>query len=161
MTLPAGYTVRPATVQDAALIQAQRTAMFTDMGSDPQRLARVHGQGVAWHRRTLASGAYTGLLVQCGAEVVAGAGILWQDMPPNAQTACAVRAYLLNVYVSPAHRGQALAHTLVLLALTECRARGVDIVTLTASDAGRLTYERLGFRAQSEMKLLLTERVDA
>ena len=158
MTLPTGYTFRPAGVADAELIQVQRTAMFTDMGSDPQRLARVHEQGVAWHRRMLATGAYTGLLVQCGVEVVAGAGILWTDFPPNADTDSLVRAYLLNVYVSPPHRGQALARTLVQATLTECRARGIDIVTLTASDAGRLTYERLGFGVQPEMKLLLTEQ---
>lgn len=41
-------------------------------------------------------------------------------------------------------------------ALAECRARGVDIVTLTASDAGRPTYEALGFTPQAELKLLLT-----
>ena len=38
VTLPPGYTLRPATVHDAALIQSQRTAMFTDMGSDPAKL---------------------------------------------------------------------------------------------------------------------------
>ena len=72
-----------------------------------------------------------------------------------------MRAYLLNVYVSPPHRGRALARTLVQVALTECRKRGIDIVTLTASEAGRPTYERLGFGVQSEMKLLLTEQGDA
>ena len=157
MTLPTGYTPRPATVHDAALIQAQRTAMFTDMGSDPVKLAKVHDAGVAWHRRMLAGGGYTGLLVECGGDVVAGAGLLWKDFPPNADTDSTVRAYLLNVYVVPEHRGHALARFMVEAALDECRTRGVNTVTLTASEAGRPTYERLGFVAQSEMKLLIPE----
>ncbi|WP_240741862.1 GNAT family N-acetyltransferase [Deinococcus sp. KSM4-11] len=157
MTLSAGYTLRPAGVPDAALIQAQRTAMFTEMGSDVAGLARVHEAGVAWHRRMLASGAYTGFLIESGGEVVAGAGLLWNDFPPNADTDSLVRAYLLNVYVDPEHRGHALARRLVEAALDECRARGVNIVTLTASDAGRPTYERLGFVPQAELKLLIPE----
>lgn len=81
MTLPAGFTLRLATPADAALIQAQRDAMFVDMGSDPARLAAVHDAGVAWHARTLAAGIYTGLLIEGGGEVIAGAGILWTDLP--------------------------------------------------------------------------------
>ena len=158
MTLPPGYTLRSAGVADAQLIQAQREAMFTEMGEPVQRLERVRALGEQWLRSALAGGRYTGFLVESERQVVAGAGILWQDMPPNAQTACAVRAYLLNVYVSPEHRGQALARTLVQAALTGCRERGVDIVTLTASDAGRPTYERLGFVVQTEMNLLLSEQ---
>lgn len=160
MTLPAGFTLRPATPADAATIQAQRDAMFVDMGSDPARLAAVHDAGVAWHTRTLAAGTYTGLLVEHGegghrGEVIAGAGILWTDLPPNADTAATTRAYVLNVYVQPAQRGQRLGRALIQAALAECRVRGVDIVTLTASDAGRPTYEALGFVPQREMKLLL------
>ena len=135
--------------------------MFTEMGEPVQRLERVRALGEQWLRSALAGGRYTGFLieteqVETGHEVIAGAGLLWQDMPPNAQTEQVVRAYLLNVYVSPPHRGQALARTLVRAALTECRERGVDIVTLTASEAGRPTYERLGFVVQAEMKLLLS-----
>ncbi|WP_291430107.1 GNAT family N-acetyltransferase [Deinococcus sp.] len=155
MTLPAGFTLRLATPADAALIQSQRTAMFTDMGSDAAGLKRVYEAGAAWHARMLACGAYTGLLVESGGEVIAGVGILWTDLPPNADTDSSVRAYVLNVYVRPEHRGRRLARTLMQAALAECRARGVDIVTLTASDAGRPTYEALGFVPQREMKLLL------
>ncbi len=166
MTLPSGYILRPATVADAGLIQAQRDAMFTDMGEAPERLARVSALGTQWLRSMLASGRYGGLLVEAAREeaagtVVAGAGVLWTDMPPNADTDACVRAYLLNVYVQPQHRGQRLADTLVQTLLAACRERGVDIVTLTASDAGRPTYERLGFTPQGEMKLRLPSGVGA
>lgn len=157
MSLPPGYTLRPATPEDAGLIATQREAMFVEMGSDPARLAAVRDTGAAWHRAALENGRYLGLLLEHGGQVVAGTGILWTDFPPNADTASTARAYLLNVYVSPEHRGRRLARALVQAALAECRARDVDIVTLTASEAGRPTYEALGFRPQAEYRLLLKE----
>ena len=155
MTLSTGYTLRAATVADAALIQRQRDAMFTDMGQEPARLAQVHGVGTAWLRGALGRGQYTGVLAQAGAEVVAGAGVLWQDLPPNVDSALTVRAYVLNVYVQPDHRGRKLARRLVEHLLDECAARGVRLVSLHASEAGRSTYEALGFTPSNELRLTL------
>lgn len=155
MNLPAGYTLRRAQVNDAPLIQAQRDAMFTDMGVPPEKLSPRQQAGLDWHRRLLASGGYTGLLLEHSGQVIAGAGILWTDMPPNPDTDSSVRAYIMNVYVHPEHRGQRLAEWLMQAVLDECRARQVHIVTLTASDAGRPTYERLGFVPQAELKLVV------
>lgn len=157
MTLPPAYTLRRALPTDAELIQAQRDAMFTDMGMEPSALGRAHSGSLAWHRRMLESGSYTGFLLEHAGEVVAGVGILWQDLPPNPDTALSLRAYIMNVYVAPAHRGKALARHLMDAVLDECKARGVRIVTLTASDAGRPTYEKMGFRPQAELKLVLQD----
>lgn len=157
MTLPTSYTLRRALPADAALIQAQRDAMFTDMGAEQAGLGRAHSGSLAWHRRMLESGSYTGFLLEYAGEVVAGAGLLWQDLPPNPDTTLSQRAYVMNVYVQPQHRGKALARHLMDAVLDECKARGVRIVTLTASDAGRPTYERMGFEPQAELKLLLED----
>lgn len=153
MTLPAGYTIRPATAADAELIQAHREAMFSDMGEDAQKLALGRETGLAWHRRMLEGGTYTGLLLEQNGRVVGGAGILWQDLPPNAHT-LGMRAYIMNVYVGPQHRGQKLAQMLMQEVLAECQRRGVNVITLTASDAGRPIYEKLGFKPQAEMRLV-------
>lgn len=154
-TLPDGYTIRPATVQDAELIATQRDAMFIDMGESPEKLAPVRAGSVQWHAAQLAAGTYTGFLVEFQGRVVSGAGLLWTTMPPNPQTASHTRAYVMNVYVEPAHRGKALARTLMQAVHAECERRGVNIVTLTASHAGRPTYEKLGYKPQAEMKLVL------
>lgn len=155
MNLPDGYRLRHATVDDAELIAGQRDAMFSDMGEHPQALAQAHAGSVVWHRQKLTDGGYLGLLIEHEGRVIAGAGVLWNSMPPNPQTASFTRAYVMNVYVAPEHRGKALARALMQAVHAECRRRGVGIVTLTASDAGRPTYEKLGYRPQAEMKLVL------
>ncbi|CAM3937764.1 GNAT family N-acetyltransferase [Deinococcus marmoris] len=155
MTLPPGLTLRAATLADAELIQAQRDAMFTDMGSDVARVQASSAPSLEWLRGALADSTYSGILVEKDGEVMAGAGVSWQMLPPSPRTVTPLRAYIQNVYVAPEHRGQGLARYLMQVLLAECRARGVEQVSLHASDAGRPTYLKLGFVSTNEMRLTL------
>lgn len=155
MEVADGFTLRPATLTDAETIQAQRDAMFTDMGSAPARVRAASASSLGWLRGALEGGDYSGVLIEVQGQVVAGAGVIWQALPPSPRTLSALRAYILNVYVVPEQRGQGLAAHLVQTLLTECAARGVDQVSLHASDAGRRTYEQLGFGPTSELRLTL------
>ncbi|AAF10251.1 GNAT family N-acetyltransferase [Deinococcus radiodurans] len=145
--------IRLATSADAETIAQQRDAMFVDMGEAAEKLARVHDSSLAWHRRALESGLYTGFLAETDGEIVGGAGLLWQDLPPNPDTDLDVRGYVMNVYVRPDQRGQGLARRLLERVLDECAAHGVTQVSLHASEAGRPLYEKLGFKPTNEMKL--------
>lgn len=124
------------------------------MGEEASRLEPLQGPSLAWHQRMLESGMYMGLLAEVEGEVVGGAGILWQDMPPNPGTLLTTRAYILNVYVCPEARGQGIARGLLLRVLEECAVRGVSIISLHACKAGRPLYASLGFTATNEMKLI-------
>lgn len=157
MNLSSSFTLRPATLADAETVQAQRDAMFLDIGSELEQVQAISASSLSWLRRTLASGAYHGLLLEYGGRVVAGAGAQWQDFQPSPKSPSSVRAYLDNVYVVPAQRGQGLAGQLVGALLAECQARGVDLVSLHTSDAGRPTYTRLGFKPAPELRLLFAE----
>jgi ribosomal protein S18 acetylase RimI-like enzyme len=156
-------TFRPAKPADAELIQAQRDAMFTDMGQEPELVQAASAGSLTWLRGAFADGRYGGVLAEQadrdGAQqVVAGAGVLWQQLPPSPTSISPVRAYILNVYVAPQVRGQGLAKILVQQLLDECRRRGIQMVTLHASDAGRPTYAALGFDSTAEMQLKLEDQ---
>jgi predicted acetyltransferase len=58
---------------------------------------------------------------------------------------------LLNVFVEPEFRKRGFAHSLIESCLAEARKRGIRVVTLHSSDAGRPVYEKLGFHPTSEM----------
>jgi len=152
MTLPPGYTLRPATQEDAPLISVQREAMFTDMGTE---YTEAVAQFTPWVRRHLEAGTYLGWLAEVEGEVVAGAGLLLLDWPPHVIDPQPLRSYLLNVYTRPAHRGRGLAVRLTETAIAETRRRGVRIMSLHASEYGRPIYERLGFSPTNEMRLIL------
>lgn len=157
MTLPSGYTLRPAGVSDATLIQAQRDAMFTDMGRDPEKIKTVSAASLAWMEEAIKGERYRGWLVENSVtgEIVAGAGVTWQDFQPSPTSEVASRAYIDNVYVAPQARRQGLARQLVRQLIYDGEERGVLLVTLHASDAGRPVYEGLGFTPTTEMLLLL------
>lgn len=151
-TMPPGYTLRRATAGDAKVIAAQRAAMFTDMGVEyAEEVARF----TPWVVRHLAAGTYLGWLVEAQGQAVAGTGLLLLDWPPHFMDPQPLRAYLLNVYTHPDHRGSRLAQTLTETAVAETRTRGIRILSLHASEAGRPLYQQLGFTPTNEMRLTL------
>ena len=150
MTLPSGYTLRPATPADADIVTAQRGAMFAEMGVE-------NGEAIAnfrpWVRSRLESGYYLGWLVEYGGQVVAGAGLMLLDWPPHFTDPNPLRGYLLNVYVGTQHRGRGLARTLTQAAMSESARRGIRVLSLHASRFGKPLYEGLGFVPTNEMWL--------
>lgn len=149
-------TLRPATVEDAALIAHHRRAMFADMGNtDTTRLALMEAKFTAWVREKLTRGEYLGWFVmEAGEEVVAGAGLWLMDWPPHIIGASARRGNILNVYTHPNYRRRGLARRLMNTILDWCRANDVDTVILHASAEGRALYESMGFVATNEMRLV-------
>lgn len=152
MSLPTACTIRAATLADAALIAAQREAMFTDMGTE---YTEVVAQFAPWVERHLSAGTYLGWIAETDGQPVAGAGLLMLDWPPHFTDPQPLRSYLLNVYTHPQHRGRGLARQLTELAMAETRRRGIKIMSLHASEFGRPIYEKLGFVPTNEMRLTL------
>lgn len=151
----AEYTIRPATIDDAAAIARHRAAMFRDMGEVTDEQAEVlRANSEPWLAGLLANGGYAGWLCLDGTVVVAGAGILLQEMGPRPGCYRMGRsAHVVNVYTAPDHRQRGIARRLMLTVLAWCKEQEIDQVTLAASNAGRPLYETLGFKPTSEMRL--------
>ena len=149
-------TLRQATPADAALIAEHRHKMFADNNfATEAHLSTMDTTFEPWVRERLADGRYIGLLLEENGKVLAGAGIHFQDFAPHWMDIKPERAYLLNFYTAPEGRGHGYAKQLLQTALDLCRARGVGVVTLHASPYGRPIYEKFGFKASTEMMLLL------
>lgn len=145
VSLPPDYTLRPATHADAETVQAQRDALFVEIGRAEGSVEALSAQGLIWLRSALSRGYDSGWLIVKGDQPVAGAGLIWNDMPPNPDTALGVWAYLLNVYVDPLHRQQGLAGQLIGMAHQTARERGINLLYIHTSEAGRPLYERRGY----------------
>jgi GNAT superfamily N-acetyltransferase len=148
------FKTRLATEADAGLIAEHRRRMFAEMGlDDPERLREVAEAFLPWVRERLRDGRYLGWLVEEEGAVVGGGGMWLMDFPPHWHDPQPLRAYLLNFYVVPESRGQGLAYRLLRTAVEEARQRGIRVVALHASNAGRPIYEKFGFKGTSEMML--------
>jgi len=152
-----GYSIREATVADAGTISDHRRWMFADMGEgDAIRRDTVTFASLPWLEKKLSAGDYMGwLAITSDQSVVAGAGIWLIEWPPTIADLSGRRGMLLNVYTHSAHRRRGLARGLVETALRWCKANGITVVILHASDEGRPLYEALGFQPTNEMRLLL------
>lgn len=154
------YRVRRATLADAAVITHHRLAMFRDMGGghlpDEHQAEALTTASRAYLDEALPSGLYCGWLAEDGGAVVAGGGMIVQRGVPRPENVHGdEEAYLLNVYVEPAHRRRGLARALMEAMLAWARERGLARVVLHASDDGRALYARLGFFAvANEMRLV-------
>jgi ribosomal protein S18 acetylase RimI-like enzyme len=152
------FETRVATAADAELIADHRWRMYAEMGhGNEESLRGMVESFILWVRERLADGRYVGWLgVGEAQQVVAGAGMWLMDFPPHWLDPQPLRAYLLNFYVAPEVRGRGLAFALLRTAVEEARRRGIKVVSLHASNAGRPIYERSGFEATNEMMLYLS-----
>ena len=148
------FTIRPATLEDAATIAAQRRAMFRDMGyRDDRALDSMTEAFLPWVRRKMTAGEYLGwFAVSENASIAAGAGLWLMDWPPHMSGPGSRRGNILNVYTHPGFRRQGLARRLTQTAIECCRAQGTHTVILHASDEGRELYRGLGFEPTNEMR---------
>ncbi|MDX2171332.1 MAG: GNAT family N-acetyltransferase [Deltaproteobacteria bacterium] len=148
------YRIRRAAVGDAAGIGWHRAAMFRDMGwIDEDELEGLTATCRAAMAVALASGEYLGWVVERDGGLVAGGGVLVRPLLPGPGHPDGGReAYVLNVYVEPAHRRHGLARRLMEEILAWSRTSGIRRVSLHASDAGRPLYLALGFTPTNELR---------
>jgi ribosomal protein S18 acetylase RimI-like enzyme len=151
-------TTRAATAADAALIATHRKAMFAAMGGfEEAALETVRQNAEPWTKHMILAGKYAGWITSDGERPVASAGLLVLDWPPHPlDPAGEHRGYMLNVFTEQEYRGRGLARALVELCLAEAKRRGIRIVALHSSDAGRPIYDGLGFKASNEMLFVTT-----
>ena len=154
------YSIRQATVSDAAIIARHRVEMFRDMGqvpTDALATTLLETSTVALDA-LLREGSYVGWLAIAESDhVIAGAGVHVKSQLPRISpdgTAVATGSVPLavNVYTEPDFRGMGIARALMNTLLTWASAQGCDRVVLHASDAGRHLYESLGFVPTNEMR---------
>jgi ribosomal protein S18 acetylase RimI-like enzyme len=130
--------------------------MFAEIHTlDEPLLSALERRSVSWTERMIREGKYYGWIATDAARPmrpVASAGLLILDWPPHPfDPEGELRGYLLNVYVEPEYRKRGLAHELVERCMGEARRRGIRVVTLHSSQAGRPIYERFGCHATNEM----------
>ncbi len=151
------YSIRLATLNDAATIAGHRHRMFLDMGKyDPQELEPMTNAYRPWLESKMAAGEYLGwLATDAYGSVAAGLGLWLMDWPPHVIGSGLRRGNIINVYTEASHRKQGLARRLLNTALDWCRTNGVDVIILHASKDGRHLYESVGFEPTNEMRLVL------
>jgi ribosomal protein S18 acetylase RimI-like enzyme len=148
-----GYTIRLATPEEAPILAEMRRRMFLDLGKpDDDRIRKIVQAFVPWVADAIRNGRYIAWLVEAeNGDLVANAGMLLLEWPPNTRDLNPVRGYIMNVWTHPDYRRRGLARRLMETALAEARRRNIKVTALHASDEGRELYEQLGYKKSREM----------
>lgn len=149
------YTIREATTADARVLAHQRELMFRDMGTECDYPAMVDACA-RWYAEALPAQVFKGWLIEdTQGEVVGGGGLIVMPWSPGPTRLDPRMAWVINVWVEPAHRGHHLARQLMDRMHAWCREHGVERVGLNATQAGAPTYRVLGYHALSEPMMRL------
>lgn len=112
-----------------------------------------------WVPGKVQAGEYLGLLVLCGEDVVAGAGLVLLDWGPGRGSPNPLRARLVNVWTHQDYRRQGLARRLVSDLLAQAKAQGIGTVSLGSTKMALPLYESLGFKPYPHEMLLKLENL--
>ena len=151
------YTIQEGTIADAETIVHHRREMFFDMGKqNPAVLDEMAKSFRPWLAEKVSKREYLSwFAIAEDGSVAAGAGLWLMNWPPSLRISEPWRGNILNVYTERGHRRRGLARRLVTAATEWCRANGISVVILHASDEGRPLYEALGFQPTNELRLIL------
>jgi GNAT superfamily N-acetyltransferase len=149
------YRIRQATTKDLRALAEQRRSMFLDMHAPSKKALAVHDRAFPrWARREmLAKRLYCFLAEDEHGEIVGGGSVWLREVQPFPGFKGGRVPYLMSMYTRPNLRGKGVATAIVQRAISWCRSRGYDSMTLHASRMGRPLYEKLGWEDSSEMEL--------
>ena len=132
-------------------IEVLRAANLLDENVD---MSDVAAQSEAYYRDALTDGSHTGILAFDGDAFVGTGGVSYYRVMPTFHNPTGRCAYIMNMYVRPAHRRRGIATAMLDLLVADARRRGMGRIALEATDMGRPLYEKYGFiRAGGEMEL--------
>ena len=145
---PAAWSLRRATSADVDALIDLLVALEVEVG-DPLSDEGIPAFTGAVRRHltsALPSGECVAWCAATGASLVSCALLTIHSGPPTPSNPDGRWAYLSRIDTAPEWRGRGIASALVAAALDFARAAGIPRVMLTATEASKPLYRRLGFR---------------
>ncbi len=154
------YTVRACGADAIPILVESRHRMCEDMGeTNLTSLEASDTLFAEWLAQRFSDGRVIGYVAETPEGSWVGAVTAHvQEVAPGLNNPSGLQHYLLGLWVRPEWRRRGVATALASAAVEGARAVGVGVVSLTASDEGRLVYERMGFEAAPGMRVLLDPR---
>lgn len=152
--------VRTADIQDIETLIKLRveylTAHFGPLEPDTERAIRT--QLAAYFAAHL-NADFVAVLGEADGTAVSTAYLAVSEKPANPRFITGKTATLLNVFTYPEYRGKGYATAVLKRILQEAKAMNVSVIELSATEAGRPIYEKLGFTAQVQKETPMTLRL--
>ena len=151
------YTYKKADISDLDLLVSSRVTVLKAANKlpDDTDMSERERQSREYYKKAVDEDTHTAYLVFDGDRLIGAGGMSYYTVMPTCDVTSGRKAYVMNMYTDPEYRRQGIAYKTLDLLVEDAKARGVEHITLEATDMGRPLYEKYGFEQMpSEMKLL-------
>ena len=148
---------RKATIDDLDMLVSTRITVLRAANKldDNVDMSEVEHESRDYYEKALLDGSHTAYLVFDDGEFVGAGGVSYFRVMPTYHNPSGRKAYIMNMYTAPDHRGRGIAYNTLDLLVKDAKAQGVSAISLEATDMGRPLYERYGFvKMNDEMELV-------
>ena len=132
-------------------VEVLRAANKLDGSAD---MSEVESRSREYYKRAMSDGSHTAYLVFDGGQFIGAGGVSYYEVMPTYHNPSGKKAYIMNMYVRPEYRRRGIAIRTLDMLVSDARERGVELISLEATDMGKPLYERYGFvRMRDEYEL--------
>ena len=148
---------RVATLNDLDLlttsrIEVLRAANKLDASTD---MANVEKESYNYYKNALEDNTHYAILVMENDKFIGAGGVSFYSVMPTYHNPSGKKAYIMNMYTAPDYRRQGIAYKTLDMLVKMSKERGIDQISLEATEMGRPLYEKYGFvKMESEMELV-------
>ena len=147
-------TIRVAALADIPDLVRLRRLMFESMGYDDLDTLDAGDEAArTYFGRAIPSGQFKGWLAFApGGEAIGSGGAVIDRHPPGPNNLTGETGYIMNICTAPAYRRRGIARRMMQVIIAWLKERGIQRITLHASDIGRPLYQQLGFSESNLMQ---------
>ena len=147
---------KKAVLEDIEILTETRITVLraANQLSDDVEMSDVKEQSYLYYQKALSEDSHVAYLVFDGNEFVGTGGISFFQVMPTFHNPTGKKAYIMNMYTKPEYRRKGIAYKTLDLLVAEAKQRGIDAVSLEATDMGKPLYKKYGFvKMNDEMEL--------
>ena len=148
---------RIATLNDLDLLTTSRIEVLKAANKlDPSTdMANVEKESYNYYKKALEDNTHYAILVMEDDKFIGAGGVSFYSVMPTYHNPSGKKAYIMNMYTAPDYRRQGIAYKTLDMLVKMSKERGIDQISLEATEMGRPLYEKYGFvKMESEMELV-------
>lgn len=150
------YEYKKAKPEDIDELVQTRITVLRAVNSLPADtdMTLVEQESRTYYEKALKSNRHAAYLVYDGEKFIGAGGVSFYQVMPTYDNPSGKKAYIMNVYTHPDYRRQGIAFHILDLLVKEAKWKGIEKISLEATETGRLLYEKYGFvKMEDEMEL--------
>ena len=151
------FVYKKATIKDIDVLT--RTRIFVlraanNLSADTN-MSEMQKQSYEYYLKALKNNTHIAYLVFNENSIVGSGGISFFQVMPTYHNPSGYKAYIMNMYTHPDYRRRGIAYKMLDILVNEAKSKGINAISLEATEMGRPVYEKYGFvQMKNEMELV-------